>query len=280
MKSIQYILKLRKQNDDIKILITLIILILYVLYCIFQNGMKLHNMLSEPVEYIFLKNYQKLKQTDVENILELKNVKAVSPFIETSIELETFTCEGGVVTASYISDVYAVEIGIIKSDQNSKILFVSEKLWDIILDSDNNKDKNSTYKSNGNNKNEEQKNDNKNSVEMRYDIKIDGESFKRAKVVVIKSDKEEAFLVDNDKKLIENGQFLRVYVEKQDINMSTYKEICEKGYTCINENEADKFAGKERMIYLKIRYELIICGLCVLNCVIILYGKKINIHLI
>lgn len=253
MKWLRKFLKLRKQNDTVKIMVLVFLLGVFMIGSVIYNGMNVYWNLSTPVEYILSADSQNITQEAMKKITDTEKVDAASIQKQTSLTIHTveeelsFECYQ--ISDNYLKNVYHVE-----SSGGMKTFYLTPKAYEKIRKSFEN---------------------NKNNNEIQSKYQIGDEETGTAKLVLLEgemfSDEELAFCQGNSAELSKDCEEIRVYVTKKDLDGMTIKHLENLGYGIQNMEEIQEAEHQLETNFLKIKYEIIIGILCM---GFTIYGQK------
>lgn len=238
---------IRRRDDRVKIIIYGCILTIAFFIAMISNVYKLYGHINNSAEYELkgdLKSKAKLNELSM-----LDDVNMISLQRESTVLIKCNTKES-YIQCVFLSKQYAKQIyGIEKSNQ-MPAFYLNKAAYEQL--------KNALDIQLNNNHEEE--------FLIEY-MSQDGE-YKSAKVILVSEKVSEegpfAFAVDNSSSLAADADKVRVYAEKQDLEQTTIKKCETLGYFVANKEDMIKFENQLNILFLKIKYELLICLLCVI----------------
>ena len=228
---IRKLLKLRKQNDIVKIAFLFIFVGSFVLIMTIINVVKFYGQINESEEYT-IKKLDKISERDLENILDMDNVYCVSPSINNIVSIKYYVSVVDMpcvmVSADYIERVFSVEC-----DTNSRTFYVNDFTFEKLR---------------------QEMNLNKDSkvISVKYAFAGDEEAeYKNARIVVVEDDLHADELAiytnDTDLNLQKNAMEFRTIITKHDLDGTLQSDF---------ENQDYFFSDKEALVNWKYNLEI------------------------
>lgn len=243
MEWLHRFLKLRKQNDDVKILLLLFILGVVMLGRTVYNGIRVYRDIGQPVEYVLLSSglrgitesaLKEIKDTDyVASVGVEKRMNLTIKRGENEEYMECFE-----ISPSYLEEVYGA-----KASGAMKTFYLTPKAYQMLHN-----------------------NEKKDNGKTQINYLLGEEESGIAKIVLLDnemfSEEVYAFCQGNTKKLAEEGEEIRVYVTKKDLDGTTIRHFQNLGYTLDNTETVKETEYMRQMLFTKIKYEAVIGILC------------------
>lgn len=254
MKWLSKFLKLRKQNDYIKIVFLIFLLGIFMLGSAVYNGFDVYHQLLTPVEYTLNADSQKITREAIKKITDMENVDAVS--IQKQMDLTINTTENELSFECYqISDEYLKNVYDIESSGGMKTFYLTPKAYEKVRKSFEN-----------------------NNKVIQSKCQMGEEETGIAKFVLLEnglfSDVELAFCQGNTAELSKDCDEIRAYITKKDLDGMTTKHLENLGYSIKNIEEVRGTEYQLDTNFLKIKYDTVIGFLCM--GFVFLFTKKEN----
>lgn len=244
MKWLSNFLKLRKQNDYVKIMFFIFLLGIYMLGSAIFNGLGIYHQLSTPEEYILSADAQNITQEAIKKITDTEKVDAASIQKQTNLTInitedeQSFECYQ--ISETYLKNVYHTE-----SSGGMKTFYLTPKAYNKV-------------------RKKFEKNKNNNEIQSKY--QMGDEETGIAKIVLLEnklfSDEELAFCQGNSAELSKDCEEIRAYITKKDLDGMTVKHLENLGYSIKNMEEVRETEYQLETNFLRIKYEIIIGVLC------------------
>ncbi|MFQ9515624.1 MAG: hypothetical protein ACLRZ9_07310 [Eubacterium sp.] len=261
MKWLRKFLKLRKQNDYVKIMSVIFFTGMFMLGSVAYNGVNVYQKLHTPTEYVLNAEPDKMTNEALENLIKTEGISRASTqkqlelTIGNSEEKVSFVCYQ--ITKAYLRDVYqGNETG------GMKTFYLTPKAYrKTVLEFENEKNNNKEF-------------------QAKYE-KGEEESG-MAKFVLLEStlfeEEEVVFCEGSSSDFLKDCNEIRAYITKRDLDGTLIRHIENMGYSIENREIVQKTEYELERSFLKIKYETVIAILC-LGFVIILNSlmKKHNL---
>lgn len=249
MGVIKHFLRLRKQDDRVKVMLILGIVAVVLLAMIVRNVVVLYKYVNTPVEYVLTGNLS--SELRLKEVAALNNVKASSLQSEEFVQIKYKTIETGISTV-FLSEQYALQVYGIKTSGNMTTYYANEIAFNQLL-----KELQLTYNGADTSK---YKQDGL-LVEC-----ISGNDVSNIKIMllseeqanVIPTDVPYIFSISDSLTLKNKTNTLRVYVDKQDMEQLIVKDIEELGFSMRNREQLIAFESNLNKALIEIRYQFII----------------------
>lgn len=262
MNRLEKFLKLRKQNDSVKIIVFFAVIGMGVLLSFFRETAGLYKNIHQPAEYVLTSQSPKPLTGYIDEIRRMDGVKCVSFQQEGSVKLiagekETvFNCF--VLSQEYLKKAYDIDensamriiyMNMAAMEQMKKDMGISEETFNI-----------ETYR-------------------PEYELSVKGKEtgIARLDVIDMNVSEEQPFVVctGNTLELSDAPTALRVQLDKQDLDSSQIRLFLRMGLTIVNENEVKMVSTEREIQFVELQYKIIIAGLCFLFVVCLMkYGKR------
>ena len=255
MSVIKNFLRLRKQDDRIKIIVALVIAAIVLFAFIIKNVIALYNYVNSPAEYELIGNLtSELRLDEIENI---SNVKVTSLQSEGFAQIKYKTIETGINFVA-LSEQYVLQIYGIKVSGNMTTFYANELAFNQIL-----KELQLSYYGVDTSKYKQE------GLIVEYAM---GNKTGSARIFMLKKGQGEVaskdvpyiFTVEDKLTLKSNANCLRVYVDKQDMEQLIVKEFEQLGFSVKNREQLIMFEAEIKQILLSIRYQIILFFISIL----------------
>lgn len=267
MKKFRKFLRLRKQEDAVKIVLLFIVLGIGLIINSIYNGALLYRQMQSPAEYALAKDETEsgLKR-ELTEIEKWDSISAASLYQEIGLTLKykekeaPFSCIG--LSEAYLKAAYGIsESGVTKTFYMNQKAFLQIE-GDTVSEDDSPSHKNSK---------EEKK------LLVTYEITDadeipdkDGEKgqgpAKTAEIILVQENvpKEEPFVFCKSEKpaLEKNAAGIRVFAERQDLDGSNVKKMQSSGFTIENMQLHQERENLQKIRGLRIRYDLLAGAVC------------------
>lgn len=271
MQRIHDFLKLRKQNDTVKIICVLILIGVICLLRVLYYAGQIYRFVNTPVEYTLIGastvNDEKLRELEQE-----KNVAAVSREMEIPVSIKyngkTTSTFCVLLSRSYLERAYHVNV-----TGNGKVIYMNaaaaENLRLALLD----QGIYTSLQSSADN--------------TEYDIRYAEEgsdtpgSYRSARLVIIEDSLHDTLpftcMVDAGTRLSKESTELRILLKQHDLDGMQTNGLQNSGYAIENENDMIKEGYELRIWMLHIGYEILIWGICTLSATVLWHQVKKDI---
>ena len=257
---IREFLRLRKQNDTLKIMCILFVAgVCFLISAVFR-GIQVWQMLQMPAEYILLSDIREGGEP-LTNLLQLEFVAAASRESELSVMIKYKGKEESIfctkLSEDYIKTVYGIE-----SPGSSKTYYMNEAAYhemkQNLLAGQEFTDSGEKANADG---------------IMEYSVQyLEGDEntsgyYKSAKLVLVNdfpySDEPFIFTEENSAELSRSGSGIRIFVKGYDLEGMYQKKLGRLGYTIENGEAALVEDYDKKILLLRIQYELMIGVICI-----------------
>mgnify|MGYP000162835821 CR=1 FL=1 len=253
MRKLKKFLKLRKQNDMVKIILIFFILGCFMLGSAIYEGISIYSELHKPVEYILEADLTKGSSEIIKNLLEIDGLKYAGIQKENDLTVN-ISGNGEQIECCCISKEYFKEVYQIKDSSGMKTFYLSLKVYNEIIEKmeDVKKQKEKEFQA------EYQLGEEERGIAkfVRMDNKL-----LSGKKIALQCGKTVDFVKGNCK--------VRVFITKMDFSGSMEKQIEDCGVTIQNVNIIRDREYLVNSKLLKIKYHIVIGVLC--SAVIILF---------
>lgn len=236
MKWFSKFLKLRKQNDYVKIMLLVFLLGTFMLGSAVYNGIDVYHRLKTPTEYIL--NYD--GGGALNKLIKTEGIDAVSVEKKTNLTVDKTSINCYLISQSYLENVYHIN----KSSAMKTIYLTPKAYKEVIKNSDNVKQSKGEFQS-------------------KYQL---GEENGVGKFVLLKSElfsnEKIAFCQGTSADLDENCNEVRTYVTKTDLDGTIINHIENLGYSVKNKITVKEAENSLEINFLKIKYDVLIAFLC------------------
>ncbi|MBQ9934762.1 MAG: hypothetical protein IJO70_02850 [Lachnospiraceae bacterium] len=250
MSFIKRFLRLRKQDDRVKIMLVLGIIAMVCLIFVIKNTVTMYNYVNSPTEYELMGNLT--SDLKLKELSQLESVKMISLQGDMSASVRYNMNETSVgymvLSADYASYVYGV-----KDTTNMTTLYANSLAYEQLLKalSVDRYIYSSVYE----------------AGELVLEYKAGDKEYTSAKVVLVgelPDDEPFVFAIENSVDLKNKANKLRVYVSKQDMEQMIIKEFESRGYFISDKEILLEFQNQLDKLVIDIKYQVIICIMSIL----------------
>lgn len=281
-KKIKYLMRLRKQNDTVKILVLFVIVALVSVVSILYHAGLIYHYANTPVEYV-LSADRVISIEQINTVLQMEGVTGVSRQMDIPITLRYQGAETE-VQAVLLSQEYVEEMYDVKVPSGSQRIFMDERTFSGIK---------VEWQENGGGTSEIESHrqaDGREVVDIRYRIaetmvaddavsNDEADQPDRPAQIIFAGSKvqgEETFvcLADTENRLLREACSLQVQYGGHDLDGLHVEQLTKLGYVIENEK---MILGEEyeiKTILLHIRYGLVICVICLAG--VLVLGKALR----
>ena len=260
MKKIRELLKLRKQDDFVKIIFIYIIISIAMIVTILINGLNMYKTIYTSKEYV-LTSAKEISDNGYENLKKIKNISSVSKQKRESISFggeSSFQCVK--VSTKYMKEVFGV-----KNESGMSCFYVSRKVIDEMKNNPA-----EVFGKNDDNETKSEKIQENKKTEINYKTEEE-EGWKTAAAILLNNslinDEEVILMPVSDAELSEQINEVRVLVSTQDISGIFEKEVEQKQYSFADNDSLKQVQNESNILLLKIKYEIAIAVLCISMCI-------------
>lgn len=260
MKKIRELLKLRKQDDFVKIIFIYIIISIAMIVTILINGLNMYKTIYTSKEYV-LTSAKEISDNGYENLKKIKNISSVSKQKTESISFggeSFFQCVK--VSTKYMKEVFGV-----KNESGMSCFYVSRKVIDEMKNNPA-----EVFGENDDNETKSEKIQENKKTEINYKTEEE-EGWKTAAAILLNNslinDEEVILMPVSDAELSEQINGVRVLVSTQDISGIFEKEVEQKQYSFADNDSLKQVQNESNILLLKIKYEIAIAVLCISMCI-------------
>lgn len=255
MKTLRRLLKLRKQNDRIKIQWLLCILAIYFFGSAIYQGIQFYQLIHIPKEYeLELPAQRNGTVLDVTSLQDIEDVKAVTEEIEGTVTFlvhsNTVSIKSISVSKTYLEDAYGLE-----TDMGMTVMYVNQAAYKEIQ---NRMDPNKETVSEDVGTKDETDGSQFPEFQCTYEM---NDKTGTAKIVLLdRIPEEEACIVQaaDSLSLQKERTGMRIYFGQQDIDGTHMREVNEAGYIFRNESELECDGYRQQIGWMKIRNSFIL----------------------
>lgn len=244
MKWIKNIIKLRRQNDYVKIMLFVFLLGLWMLGSSIYDGVRIYRQLSEPAEYIISGSAEKISDEEIKNIEQISGVGGASIQKITELTIKDMS-EDATYECYNISKMYLETVYHVNDTGTMKTFYVTPKLYEKL-----------TENIKGNQEN----------IQRNYQMGEEQQGI--SKFVKIDSnlftDEEVAFTVADIVDFNEECNEIRVYVTKKDLDGTLNRSIENQGYMIENQEVLLETDNELNIGFVRIKYDVGIGVLCLI----------------
>lgn len=251
-------LKSRRQSDRVKLLCVFSILGISFLCDFIYRGIQVYQIVTSPVEYVLTSPAGEIKDTQIETIRQIDDIKAVSRQQEISVILkcqnEEFTFPGLELSENYLETVYGI-----KDNSSMKTFYMNQAAWEQIA---------ATQKEEKESK----------EMQMKYELQSGKDEEMEtgvAKIVLLaesSSDEQPCvFCEGNSADLAVENDTIRVCVGQQDLTEGDSELFRQTGLEVTNATEIQQSVLLRKMQFLRMKYDFLIV---ILSCSLVLCLKK------
>lgn len=274
LNKIRYFLKLRRQNDTVKIMVILVLAGVVSVVSILYHAGLIYYYVKTPVEYVLTADHV-ISTEQIGVVQQLEGVSRISRQIEIPITLQYQGAETE-MQAVLLSQEYVEEMYGVKLPSGGRRIFMDEKTFSSVqTEWQDSREGSVEVKS-------RKLDDGRVVLDVRYriaettadDLSNDDavsnggvEQLDRPAQIVVAESRvqgEETFvcLADTENRLPREACSLRVQYENHDLDGLHVEQLTKLGYTIENE---EMVLGEKYEIQIKllhIRYGLVICAIC------------------
>lgn len=271
MKILRRLLKLRKQNDRIKIQWLLCIFAIFFIGSSAYQGIQFYQLIHTPKEYeLELPTQRTGTVLDVTSLQEIEDVEAVTEEIEGTVTFQahsnTVSIRSISVSKTYLEDAYGW-----KEDTGMTVMYVNQAAYMEIQTLLSSNTEIGTLE--GETKNET---DVSRFPEIQCSYEMDDETG-TAKIVLLDLIQEEEACIFRtaDSLSLQKGRTgMRIYFGQQDIDGTHMRQVNQAGYIFRNESEQECDGYEKQIGWMKVQNNFIL-GILFLVFTLILqkYGK-------
>lgn len=253
MKWLRDLLKKRRRDDRIKIIMIFALLGIIMLGNTVYRIVKLYGIVTESEEYILAENETiKIKDLQIDALSKTENVISISRQKEIPLELKVETDSISLncieLSESYLKTVYGINV-----NSMSRAFFINESAYNILMQSDGFA---------------EELEKGENCILADYALGEDGISCGTAKVILVKGklpdDMPYAFCKAQSADLGENSSGVRVMFANSDLTSSNKDRLKDMGFVIADSDKTDIKNLLCENEFLHIKYSVLIIGLCFL----------------
>lgn len=253
MKWFSSLLKKRKQDDRIKIILFFALLGIIFLGNSVYRIVKLYDMVSDLEEYILTENETiKIKDIQIDTLSKIENVVSVSRQKEVPLELkknsESISLNCLELSESYLKTVYGINI-----NSSMKVFFINKSAYNTLTQSQNFAEE---FKKG------------KNSIMADYALGEESLSYGTAKVVLVENkvpdDMPFAFCKAESSDFGNDSSGVRVMFANGDLTSANKEILKNMGFIISDSDESDKRNLLYEKEFIYIKYSVLTAGLCFL----------------
>lgn len=242
MKWLSDFLKLRKQNDYVKIILLFVLVAVWVIGSSVYNIVEIRKNLSKPTEYVLMVQGNSAKSGHLKNAGDVTGISNVTFQKSDTITVGNESIECLKVSKEYLENVYNV-----KETSGMRTFFLTPVLYKKI-----------------------QKNSLSNSANMTYSIE-EGEK-KTGKFVKLENemfkDEEIAFTMGERIDFQSECNEIRAYVTKRDIDGTQNRKLEKSGLTLENQTESMETDFNIKLKFTEAKYNILIGIICIVSAII------------
>lgn len=259
-------LKLRRQNDIIKIMCLYLVIGAVFIVNAVLNGILLYQSVQSPAEYVLMGNEQNAAaNAKLREISELENVAALSRQKEMMITIK-YQASETVFSCVKLSEAYMEKVYGIQESGAMTTFYMNPKAYEQIK------------------KNEYSSSEGGDSGELRVNYTAgdapESQTGGTARVVQVQTGmpKEEPFVFckgDGISMSMDTAD-IRVFVKRQDLGGEDVKRLLGFGFTLVNEKEVQEKEYQRQIQFVKIQYGGVVAAIS-LSCAVFLwrfFGRK------
>lgn len=256
---IRELLKLRRQNDIVKIVFVYLLVGIVFMIITIVNTVKFYMAVNEPTEYRMIKSGV-IHTEDISSISGMEDVLCVSRSINESVsikyQVESLSMPCAVVSKDYIEKIFDV-----KCDTNSKTFYVNEFTFNQL-------------------KQEFRVNNDSNVMSVKYSLGGENEEYKNARIVVVEdelhTDEAIIYTFDTDLKLQKEASELQLVITRHDLDDSLKTRFENQGFTFTDDEELISWKYELEIWLLKLKYGILISVMSLLAG-IVMYKRELKI---
>ncbi|MBD5137206.1 MAG: hypothetical protein HDT39_14840 [Lachnospiraceae bacterium] len=261
MKWFSSLLKRRKQDDRIKIILFFALLGIIFLGNSVYRIVKLYNMVSDFEEYVLTENETIIiKDIQINALSKFENVISISRQKEVPLELkknsESISLNCLKLSESYLKTVYGINI-----NSSMKVFFINKSAYSMMTQS---QDFAEEFKKG------------KDSIMADFVLGEESESYGTAKVVLVEDkvpdDMPLAFCKAESSDFGNDSSGVRVMFANGDLTSANEEILKSMGFTISDNNESDRRTLLYEKEFLHIKYSGLTAGLCFLFMILHYFG--------
>lgn len=250
MKWFSNFIKIRRQNDYVKIMLVVFLLGIWMIGSSIYNGVKIYGQLWEPTEYIISGSGEKIGNEEIENIEQISGIDGASLQKTTELTIKDLS-EEAMYECYNVSKTYLETVYHVNGTGAMKTFYVTPKLYERL---------------------EENTKGSQDNIQLNYQIGEDEQG--TARFVKIESnlfsDEEEVFAVANSVDFDEECSEIRVYITEKDLDGTLKRNIESLGYTIENQEVLLEADNELNIGLMRIKYDIGIGVLCLV--IVAFYG--------
>ena len=242
-------LRLRKQNDCVKVMLIFLLVGLGFLFYSFYSGIQVYTMMKAPVEYVICGD------GNIKDIEKLENGAAVSAQKTSSLLLSgpwgEITMQCLELSESYLEQAYAV------SEKGAmKVIYLNQAAFEQISRMQDRKGQSLKISDAA-------------GEELIVSYWLDEDESGKAKIKIWNDRTVDetpcAFCAANSARLSENDGTLRVWMPEQDLDGSNLRHLADMGFNIVNSCDVEKNALTLEMQLMQIKFGFLTSALCLLS---------------
>lgn len=252
MKWLRKVLLKRRQDDRVKIIIIFALTGIVMSANSLYRTIKLYGIVDNKAEYVIAENESvKIKDYAIDKLKDTGEVITMSRQIESSLSIysgeEPVYLDCIALSDEYLAAVYGVDI-----NSSMRVFYINKKAYDLLA-------KDEKFKS--------AFADSPGGITVDYSVADNEEKYK-GKLVVLNSkipdDRPYAFYRLDRQSLKSNSTGVRICYSKDDIMGEIKNNLIKNGYTVSNSDVIDSRNNQYEMELLRIKYSIMVAGLCFL----------------
>ncbi len=267
MQWLKRILKLRRQNDSVKLMVLLAVALVVLLVSEIRDVYEIYTYTDTPAEYEMTGNLT--DETALQELMDMEKVDMISLQAEEGVTLK-YKSKEITVNCIYLSEQYLESVYNVGGQGAQSVLYANKAAFDAIL------------------RDFEIYSYNHNTEEMKETgfvvQNLSEDKTPASKIVLytgntlVPEDEPLVFSIRHKSKLEKTAGKLRVYVAKQDMEQLLLKQIAAKGYSVVNREDILEFENRINLLLQSIKYKAIIILLCGLWEFYIIKQIKLTLH--
>ncbi len=251
------LIKIRKQNDDVKLIMLFVLAGIVFLACAIYNGIQFYRLVNTPVEYVLTyASGNVLSDIKLEELAQSENVCSVSRQVEKSALIKYNMYETSFsyveLSAAYMEAVYGIE-----ESGSMKTFYMNEPAYEQLLQSTQGVEDRTEQEFTIRYALSSEQTDESNTAAM---------SYKTARVVVIRDgvtgDVPYIFCKGSSIDMGQNTVCVRVWYRQHDFDGMNRKRLEALGFIVEDENSLIEADYGLKLVLFKLRYEALLSVIC------------------
>ena len=240
-------LRKRRQSDRVKLIVVFFVTGIFFAGDFIYKGIGLYKILNSPFEYVLSSVSENVTNAQLDNLADLKDVKAASGQKEYFVTLKYQDAEADFkcieLSADYLSIVYGIQ-----NNDSMKVFYLNQAAYDQMYKTKENEKRNET-----------------NSLTVDYTLEgpeEGGKKKRKAKIVLLEeqAEKEEpcVFCTGHSAEMSGKTKLVRIQIRQQEFSEMKIEQLRQMKFEVINSEEI-KWSELQRDIQvLQMRYDFLL----------------------